>query len=76
MSLYDYRYVSVECEIDESTAKEQKVNEMYLCIMKRFSQALVKVRESSHSQRRQKGIQMDLQVALLQQHLLVVYCTK
>ncbi|CAG2227171.1 PIK3C3 [Mytilus edulis] len=36
------RYVSVECENDESTAKEQRVNEMYLCIMKRFSQALVK----------------------------------
>lgn len=45
MPLYDYRYMSVECENDESTAKEQKVNEMYLCIMKRFSQALVKVRE-------------------------------
>lgn len=45
MPLYDYRYMSVECENDESTAKEQKVKEMYLCIMKRFSQALVKVRE-------------------------------
>lgn len=39
---YFYWYMSVECENDESTAKEQKVNEMYLCIMKRFSQALVK----------------------------------
>ncbi|VDI82973.1 phosphatidylinositol 3-kinase [Mytilus galloprovincialis] len=39
---YFYWYVSVECENDESTAKEQRVNEMYLCIMKRFSQALVK----------------------------------
>jgi hypothetical protein len=45
MPLYDFRYVSVECENDELAAKEQKVKEMYLCIMKRFSQALLRVRE-------------------------------
>lgn len=38
------RYVIVECEDQDTQQRDPKTHEMYLNVMRRFSQALLKVR--------------------------------
>lgn len=38
------RYVIVECEDQDTQQRDLKTHEMYLNVMRRFSQALLKVR--------------------------------
>lgn len=39
-----FRYVIVECEDQDTQQRDPKTHEMYLNVMRRFSQALLKVR--------------------------------
>ena len=41
--LFFYRYVIVECEDQDTQLRDPKTHEMYLNVMRRFSQALLKV---------------------------------
>lgn len=42
-----HRYVIVECEDQDTQQRDPKTHEMYLNVMRRFSQALLKVSRSS-----------------------------
>lgn len=55
-----FRYVIVECEDQDTQQRDPKTHEMYLNVMRRFSQALLKVRnpqrdnDSETSQQRRR----------------------